>query len=267
MDKREFINLKKKVFEKYFQYEKKISINEDSNYKNDKHFFNELNDKQSKQLKKYFIDLNKNFKKINHNYKSIDKKYLFNALYFSKNLKHLKLQKLLTNYYYPKNQKIKNNLKKFITKNIIKECEKILGSKISIINCIVEISNSKNIKEFSQIINESSKLKSQTNFTWHRDGFPRVFKKILIYPFNLSRSTGTISLKKTLNSKSKTLTSTNSSFLLFDNSKIWHKGILPKRKNLLRPLIQMTIIPVKSNRKFFFETIKNRLYPIDSPKI
>ena len=267
MNFKNFKTLKERVFKNYRKYEKKLNFKSNIKFNKNGYFFLELDIKKTKILQNYFFKLDKKFYKIDHNYKKIDKNFIFNALYFSKDPNQLQVQKTLSNYYYPKDKIVKTKLIKFIEKNIIKKCENFLRCKLSVVNCVIEISKSEKLTHFINIIKNNKNLKKQTNFTWHKDGYPEIFKKILIYPFSLSKKNGTISIKKNSDSNVKTFYSKKSSFLLFENSKVLHKGILPKNKNLIRPLIQLTVIPIKSKKFFYFKPVKNRLYPINSPKI
>jgi len=77
-------------------------------------------------------------------------------------------------------------------------------------------------------------------YSWHTDGMPHEFFKIMLYFNVLNSDNGTLQLKQ--NDNEIILESENpGSFVLFKNSMIFHIGLPPKKKDIKRYACEVTI--------------------------
>ena len=82
--------------------------------------------------------------------------------------------------------------------------------------------------------------KNENMYSWHTDGMPHEFFKIMLYFNHLNRDNGSLELKQ--DEQEVILKSDNpGSFVLFKNSMIFHRGLPPQKKNIKRFACEVTI--------------------------
>ena len=85
-----------------------------------------------------------------------------------------------------------------------------------------------------------STAEKENMYSWHTDGMPHEFFKIMLYFNSLNLDNGSLQLKE--NDEEIVLESDNpGSFVLFKNSMIFHKGLPPKTSNIKRYACEVTI--------------------------
>ena len=257
--KRYYSEILKLSFKNWKTYKEFIEDRPKKSYEKKGYTIVKLSEKNTNLLQNLFFNVKRNFAIQNFHFDKIKKHHSFNRLKFNTNKKAKKMQSMVTDYLTPR-EKTKKILQPIISE-VIKKTENILNSEVIVNKIMIERNKPNNLKKLKKILKKNKFINNQTKnvylnaFGFHKDNIPKAFKKILIYPFEASMTSGTTILKG-FDKKIKPVEFKNGSrALIFDNTDVTHKGVLSDK---LRYIIQITFYLKSKKIKF-----KQNNYPLE----